>query len=64
MNGEIVSWGDLAQRRRLQLAAPEMLAALERAEAFIAGFEDDETQEGVTEMLAAIRAALANAKGE
>jgi hypothetical protein len=39
------------------------LAALERAEAFIAGFEDDDTQEGITEMLAAIRAALASAKG-
>ena len=49
---------------RLQLAAPDFLAALDRAEAFIAGFEDDDTQEGVTEMLAAIRAALAKAKGE
>ena len=49
---------------RLIAAAPAMLAALDRAEAFISGFEDDDTQEGVTEMLAAIRAALANARGE
>lgn len=49
---------------RLIAAAPDLLAALDRAEAFISGFEDDDTQEGVTEMLAAIRAALANAKGE
>lgn len=47
----------------LMAAAPEMLAALDRAEAFIAGFEDDETQDGITEMLAAIRAAIAKAKG-
>jgi hypothetical protein len=45
------------------LAAPDLLAALDRAEAFIAGFEDDETQEGIAEMLAAIRTALAKAKG-
>lgn len=47
---------------RLTAAAPDLLAALDRAEAFIAGFEDDETQEGVAEMLAAIRAAIAKAK--
>lgn len=62
MSGEVTGWGDLAQRRRMQLAAPDLLAALDRAEAFIAGFEDDETQEGVAEMLAAIRAAIAKAK--
>lgn len=45
-------------------AAPDLLAALDRAEAFIAGFEDDDTQEGIPEMLAAIRAAIAKAKGE
>lgn len=64
MSGNNIGWPGLAQRRRLQLAAPDLLAALDRAEAFISGFEDDDTQEGVTEMLAAIRAALANAKGE
>ena len=62
MSGNI-GWPGLAHRRRLHLAAPDLLAALERAEAFIAGFEDDDTQEGITEMLAAIRAALASAKG-
>jgi len=63
MSGGHTGWPGLADRFRLQLAAPEMLAALERAEGFISGFEDDDTQEGVTEMLAAIRAALASAKG-
>jgi hypothetical protein len=65
MSGERTDWywSGLADRRRLQLAAPDLLAALKRAEAFIAGFEDDETQEGIAEMLAAIRAALAGAKG-
>lgn len=33
------------------------LAALEAAERFIAGFEDDASQEGVAELLATIRAA-------
>jgi hypothetical protein len=54
----------LLANARLITAAPEMLVALDRAEAFISGFEDDDTQEGVTEMLAAIRVALAKAKGE
>jgi len=33
--------------------------ALERAEGFIEGFEDDECQEGIADLLAVIRAALA-----
>lgn len=46
----------------LRIAAAEgalnmMLAALDEAENFIAGFEDDDAQEGVPEMLARIRAA-------
>jgi len=52
------------ETRAARVSVSAMLAALDRAEAFISGFEDDNTQEGVTEMLAAIRAALANAKGE
>jgi hypothetical protein len=36
----------------------ELLALLARAEAFIAGFEDDQAQEGIPELLADIRAAL------
>jgi hypothetical protein len=55
---------ELFANAALITAAPDLLAALERAEGFISGFEDDDTQEGVTEMLAAIRAALAKAKGE
>jgi len=42
----------------------DLQSALKRAEAFIVGFEDDDAQEGITEMLAAIRAALASANGE
>jgi len=41
-----------------------MLAALERAEGFISGFEDDDMQEGIGETLAAIRVAIARAEGE
>jgi hypothetical protein len=52
------------ETRAARVSVSDLLEALERAEAFIDGFEDDDTQEGVTEMLAAIRAALANAKGE
>lgn len=44
-------------------AAPELLAALELAESFMAGFEDDEVQEGINERLAAIRAVIAKARG-
>jgi len=49
---------------RVIAAAPCMLTALDRAEAFVAGFEDDDTQEGIPELLGAIRAALRKAKGE
>lgn len=35
-----------------------ILTALEQAESFISGFEDDETQEGVPEMLKLIRDAI------
>lgn len=38
-----------------------MLDALQRAERFMAGFEDDETQEGVVADLTAIRAAITEA---
>lgn len=39
----------------------DMLAELRKAESFISGFEDDEMQEGIDEMLAGIRAAIAKA---
>ncbi len=44
-------------------AADEMLKALDCAESFIAGFEDDECQEGVDDLLGSIRAAIAKARG-
>jgi hypothetical protein len=52
----------------LRLAAAEaasvaLLAALKTAEAFISGFEDDELQEGVGEILATMRAVIAEASG-
>ena len=43
-------------------AAPELLEALKRAENFIQGFEDDETQEGIDALLSNIRAAIAKAQ--
>ncbi len=43
--------------------APDLLAALINAESFISGFEGDELQEGIDEMLTAIRAAIAKAQG-
>jgi hypothetical protein len=43
---------------------PALLVACERAEDFISGFEDDDTQEGMADLLGAIRNAIANAKGE
>ena len=44
-------------------AHDDMLAALRKAEDFIAGFEDDDTQEGVLKLLQSIRAAIAKAEG-
>lgn len=52
-----------AANAQLIATAPKMLRALEKAEAFIAGFEDDEAQEDM-EFLKEIRAAIAAAKGE
>lgn len=42
-------------------AAPLLLAALEDAERFISGFENDECQEGMNERLARMRAVIAKA---
>lgn len=41
-----------------------LLAALRTAESFISGFEGDEMQDGVDEMLATIRGAIAKAEGK
>lgn len=48
----------------LAAAAPTMLAALRLAERFMAGFEDDDLQDGINQRLATIREAIAMAKGE
>lgn len=40
----------------------DMRAALDTAESFIAGFEGDEAQEGITELLTTVRAAAGMAK--
>jgi hypothetical protein len=45
------------------IAAPRLLEALTRAEGFMSGFEDDELQDGINELLAEIRAAVAAATG-
>jgi hypothetical protein len=42
-------------------AAPGMLAELRKAESFISGFEDDELQEGIADLLAGIRSVIAKA---
>lgn len=48
---------------KIRTAAPDMLAELRKAESFISGFEGDETQEGISDLLAGIRAAIAKAGG-
>jgi transcriptional regulator with XRE-family HTH domain len=53
----------LGSDAKLSKAAPAMLAALHRAEAFILGFEDDDTQEGIADLLGVIRDAIAKAEG-
>lgn len=57
-------WSGLADRRRLQLAGPGLLAALRLAERFVSGFEGDETQEGIDALLGTMRAAIASATGD
>lgn len=44
-------------------ATPDMMAALRLAESFMAGFEDDEMQDGINQRLAAVRSAIAKAEG-
>lgn len=48
---------------RLIAAAPALLAALELAESFMAGFEGDELQDDMDDHLATVRAAIALAHG-
>lgn len=61
----VMTYGQDGQREQAyaMAAAPDLLAALEGAESFIAGFEDDELQEGIDELLESIRGAIAKANG-
>lgn len=52
-----------AQVLALRADAQRLLDVVGRAEVFIAGFEDDSTQEGVTKLLADLRAVVAKAIG-
>lgn len=54
---------DATQVEEARDAVHDMLAALRQAEDFIAGFEGDEMQEGIDELLAATRSAIAKAEG-
>jgi hypothetical protein len=49
---------------RMVAASLQMLKALKIAESFMAGFEDDEMQEGINDKLSMMRAAIAAATGE
>lgn len=55
--------GQTLPNARLIATAPDLLAAAVRAEAFIAGFDDDNTQDDVAGMLRDLRAAIAKATG-
>lgn len=54
---------DLRNLAHMMAASPVMLPALRKAESFISGFEDDETQVGIPELLAEIRTAITAAEG-
>lgn len=53
-----------SSRVNLMAAGPELRRAVCRAEAFIAGFEDDPSQTGVPEILRLLRHAIAKSGGE
>ena len=50
------------EAERMRKAASELLATLEISEGFISGFEDDELQAGINELLARVRNAISDAK--
>lgn len=60
---QVVEWRPIQPATTVAIAAPELLEALLIAESFMAGFEDDESQEGIQDNLRQIRAALAKATG-
>lgn len=47
---------------KLMAAAPDLLEILQKAEFFISGFEDDDTQENINELLAEIRNSITKAE--
>lgn len=51
-----------AEDVRKAAASPRLVSSLIKAEAFISGFEDDEAQEGIAEVLSDIRAAIKQAR--
>ena len=60
-----IGWSGLAERRRLQLAAPEMLAALEQVAAELIHWGDDSLETfNLTSALEQVLAAIRSAKGE
>lgn len=50
-------------RRAPDPVREKLVDALRKAEIFISGFEGDETQESITELLSGIRATIAKAEG-
>lgn len=50
--------------RKQALANLRTVTALRRAESFISGFEGDELQEGIDDLLSEIRAAIKQAEGD
>jgi hypothetical protein len=63
-NTEIAKHDDLVDELlHVKRVNAELLAALEIAEAFMSGFEGDETQETIDEDLTAVRAAIKAARG-
>lgn len=59
---QLIDWKDRCVAAALPAHAA-LLKALERAEEFLAGFEDDEDQ-NMDDLLAEVRGAIAQAKGE
>jgi hypothetical protein len=57
-----IEWRDTLEGEVSPTCEPLRDALLQLAENFLSGFEDDESQEGIPELLAAIRATRAQAK--
>lgn len=63
--GELVDINTLERNKILRTlnTRRSAIAALELAESFMRGFEDDETQDGIKEKLATVRDAIKSLKG-